>query len=174
MNEIYLCKPSLAFASELDAYRREMLAAGSSFDGCSRLEDYDNVTQWLDRVTKCEEPANCPPDKVPSNSYLAVRRADGRVVGIMDLRHHIDHPVLRVWGGHIGYSVRPSERGIGYGKEMLRQLLPVCKARGLDRVLLTCHTDNPASAHIILANGGVPENIVTVDGQDIQRYWISL
>ena len=59
-------------------------------------------------------------------------------------------------------------------KEMLRQLLPFCRARGLDRVLLTCHTDNPASAHIILANGGVPESIITVDGQDIQRYWISL
>ena len=26
------------------------------------------------------------------------------------LYHHIDHPILSVWGGHIGYTVRPNER----------------------------------------------------------------
>ena len=39
--------------------------------------------------------------------------ADNRVVGIIDLRHHIDHPIRSLWGGHIGYTVRPSERGNG-------------------------------------------------------------
>ncbi len=39
---------------------------------------------------------------------------DNRVVGAIDLRHHIDHPILGTWGGHCGYSVRPSERRKGY------------------------------------------------------------
>ena len=41
---------------------------------------------------------------------------DNKIVGMIDLRHHINHPILSVWGGHIGYSVRPTERRKGYAK----------------------------------------------------------
>ena len=44
------------------------------------------------------------------------------VLLIIELLDHINHPILRTWGGHSGYTVRPSERGHGYAKEMLRQL----------------------------------------------------
>ena len=45
--------------------------------------------------------------------YIAVRKTDDKIVGVIDLRHHINHPILGTWGGHCGYSVRPSERGKG-------------------------------------------------------------
>ena len=51
-----------------------------------------------------------------------------RVVGMIDIRHHINHPVLSTIGGHIGYSIRPSERGKGIGTEMLKKALVKCKA----------------------------------------------
>ena len=73
-----------------------------------------------------------------------------------------------------GYSVRPSERGQGYAKEMLRQDLEICRAFGLDKVLVTCARDNIASEKTILANGGVYEREVLVDGIYIKRYWIKL
>ncbi|EPZ58951.1 putative acetyltransferase [[Clostridium] sordellii ATCC 9714] len=48
---------------------------------------------------------------VTSNTYIAVRLTDNKIVGVIDFRHNIDnHPILSVWGGHIGYSVRPCER----------------------------------------------------------------
>jgi len=74
------------------------------------------------------------------------------VVGIIDFRHHINHPILSVWGGHLGYSIRPSERRKGYGKEMLRQNLQNCLDRGLTRVLITCDCDNVASEKSGLMN----------------------
>lgn len=121
-----------------------------------------------------ENEAICPKDKVTSSTYLAVRLSDNKVVGIIDFRHHINHPILSVWGGHIGYSIRPSERRKGYGKEMLRQNLQNCLERGLTKILITCDWDKAASEKTILANGGVFEKEICVDGRTLKRYWIEL
>ena len=51
-----------------------------------------------------EKEETCPKGSVTSNTYLAVRQSDNRIVGVIDLRHHINHPILGLWGGHIGYS----------------------------------------------------------------------
>ncbi|MGM9972937.1 MAG: GNAT family N-acetyltransferase, partial [Clostridiaceae bacterium] len=110
--------------------------------------------------------------KVPSNVYIAVRLSDNKIVGIIDFRHHIDHPVLSIWGGHIGYSVRPDERGKGYGKEMLRQTLQSCKNHGLNKVMITCDSTNVASEKTILTNGGVFEKEISVDDIMMKRYWV--
>ena len=111
---------------------------------------------------------------MPSHVYLAMRQSDGRLVGIIDLRHHIEHPILGLWGGHMGYSVRPDERGKGYAREMLRLNLENCRQRGLEKVMVTCSRDNPASERTILGCGGVFEKEVLVDGEWIKRYWITL
>ena len=63
-----------------------------------------------------------------------------------------------------------SQRGKGYAKEMLTEALQVCQAKNIKRALLTCHSDNPASRAVILANGGLLGNIL--DG--VERYWIEV
>lgn len=93
-------------------------------------------------------------------------------MGIIDLRHHINHPVLGTWGGHCGYSVRPSERGKGYAKEMLRLNIQNAKIMGISKLLVVCDETNIASEKVILANGGVFENNIVIDGCIMKRYWI--
>ncbi|MBQ2667843.1 MAG: GNAT family N-acetyltransferase [Clostridia bacterium] len=177
MDEIRLVKPTMAYAEQILAVRQEILDTDTgedAFAGCSSLQNHVTAESWLDHLRRFENPETVPAGYVPSSTYLAVRVADDRLVGIIDLRHHIDHPILSVWGGHIGYSVRPSERRRGYAKEMLRLNLENCRARGLEKVLITCIHGNIASEKTILANGGVFENEVTVDGEIIRRYWITL
>lgn len=96
------------------------------------------------------------------------------MVGIIDLRHNLNNPVLSLWGGHIGYSVRPSERRKGYAKEMLGLMLEEARKRGLEKVMISCSTENEASERTILANGGVYEKTVSVENEQVKRYWITL
>ena len=106
--------------------------------------------------------------------YLAVRKRDDKVVGVIDLRHHINHPILGTWGGHCEYSVRPSERGKGYAKEMLRLNIQNAKSMGIEKLLVTCNSESAASEKVIIANGGVFEKSIDVDGRKMKRYWITV
>ncbi|WP_010014873.1 GNAT family N-acetyltransferase, partial [Loigolactobacillus coryniformis] len=76
-------------------------------------------------------------------------------------------------GGHIGYSVRPTQRRRGYGRQMLALVLPYAQARGLKRVLLTCATTNIGSQKVITSNGGRLADTVNTT-RPTQRYWINL
>ena len=49
------------------------------------------------------------PDGVNSHLFFLVE--NGRILGAIQVRHSIDHPRLIEVGGHIGYGIRPSERG---------------------------------------------------------------
>jgi predicted acetyltransferase len=96
-------------------------------------------------------------------------------IGLLTIRPQINEQYLHS-GGHIGYVIRPSKRRSGYGTAILRLGLDIARARGLQRVLLTCDETNIASRKIIEANGGQLENAVVVEGQTALklRYWINL
>jgi predicted acetyltransferase len=96
-------------------------------------------------------------------------------IGEASLRHQLNAHLMRE-GGHIGYGIRPSRRGRGYGRRILGLALEECRRLGIERALVTCLESNIASARIIEANGGVLE-----DAHDdpagrgkLRRYWIAL
>ncbi|MDY0404378.1 GNAT family N-acetyltransferase [Virgibacillus sp. 179-BFC.A HS] len=98
-----------------------------------------------------------------------------RVLAMVDIRHELGGNLYHV-GGHIGYSVRPSERRKGYATRILAEALKKCKELGITRVLVTCNKDNNiGSAKTILNNGGVEdEAFVEEDGNVVRRFWIKV
>ena len=164
--------------SDLDAireYREEFLAHGDSMDGCSNLRRFEQMEDWYDWIRKAEHPDTCPPNWVPDTQYISVRNSDGRIIGMLDIRHTLNGACLNLFG-NIGYSIRASERGKGYSIQQLRLALVICKSMGMSKILISCHKENIPSAKTILRNGGILENEVIDhrNGEVLQRYWIAL
>lgn len=174
MEELMFVGPEPEYAGELASYRAEMLEASSSMDGCGRLRATDDMEKYLEDCRRGASWETVEPGKVPANQYLCIRKSDGKLLGMLQIRHCLND-YLEKFAGHIGYSVRPSERRKGYAKWMLSRALPICHdVFGLDRVLVTCHVENEGSRRTILANGGVYENTVHEPdrNRDLERYWI--
>jgi predicted acetyltransferase len=133
-------------------------------------EDFD---EYLRRLKMYASGENLPAGHVRANTFFLL--ADGKLIGRGDLRHRLNAR-LAVMGGHIGYDVRPSERRKGYGSLILQLTLEKARALGLEKVFLTCDTDNIASAKIIEKHGGRLENqmIYEPTGKLISQYWIEL
>lgn len=88
-------------------------------------------------------------------------------VGRMSIRHELNDWLAEV-GGHIGYDVRRSRRREGHATAMLAAALPIARALGIERALLTCDDDNVASRRVIERNGGVLEDA----RRGKLRYWV--
>ncbi len=172
--QLLLILPTAEHETEIAAYKEEFLTNGDSMDGTAGLKSALSVTEWIKQIALNEREETVQPGFVPSSTYLAIHAQTGRLVGMIDIRHRLNDHLLFT-GGHIGYSVRKSERRKGYAKEMLRQALLLCrKELNLTRCLVTCNSENIASSRTIEANGGVLENMVA-DGADmVKRYWIAL
>ncbi|MBQ4382316.1 MAG: GNAT family N-acetyltransferase [Oscillospiraceae bacterium] len=172
-----LVLPDMTYKDRAIEYINEFYTYGSQINGSGSLDRFlreSTYEQWLAKLRSDMDIANLPPSKVPALTYFFVREEDGKIIGMVNIRLALNG-FLRSWGGHIGYSVRPTERRRGYGTELLRQALQVCGRVCIGRVLVTCDKSNPASAGVIKNCGGALEDeIPQPDGEILQRYWIEL
>ena len=132
---------------------REFREFGSEINGTGGLHRYlDDYEGWLEKLSAdyAREPSE---EKVPARTYFLVREGDGRIVGMINIRLALNEK-LRRYGGHIGFSIRPTERGKGYNKINLYLGLKVCARYGIGQVLLDADLDNPASWRTMEALGG--------------------
>ena len=173
MHLLSLVSPAPEHKEAVLQYRAEFEQSGGSMDGTAGLAAAESYEAWLSALCDNARPETARPGMVDASTFLAIRGSDGRLVGMIDIRHRLNEYLLR-FGGHIGYSVRPSERRKGYAGQMLRLALEQCASYSLKRVLITCDSENIASRKTILRAGGQLENEVPEDGRLTQRYWIAL
>ena len=153
----------LEMITEFDAAKSYM--HGGMGSAWKQAKDYED---WLKIVEQQEDAGNLPEGWVPAIQFISVDE-ENHPLGFLALRLLLNEKLF-VEGGHIGYSIRPGERGRGYGQEQLHLGLIEAKRAGLDFALITCDEENEASRRTILANGGVYDNTI----QGSERYWIEL
>ena len=154
----------------------ELIPGIDRFEGIRDFEKLEklNFNDWIEYLEKNKNEENLPESYSPHTLYLAINN-NNEIVGAIGLRWK-QVPVLMTFGGLIGYSIRPSQRGKGYASEMLKLALYKFKNTSIDNILITCKDFNLASKKVIEKNGGIFENIYinNDDGYTYLRYWIKI
>lgn len=175
MIDVKLVYPSKEYEKEAIEYIQEFLDYNSEINGTGGLDRYENYDEWLLKIGRDLDLTNIPEGRVPANTFFMIRISDNKIIGMVNIRHQLNEFLLNE-GGHIGYSIRPTERNKGYATIMLKLALQKCRELNLGRVLITCDKANIASAKVIQNNNGVLENEIFSEtfSEVIQRYWIEL
>lgn len=173
MNRLKLILPTPKYEKQILDYRREFIENGDSMDGTAGLRDIENFNEWYNIICNNSKGETLIDGFVPATLYLAISSDDDHLIGMINIRHHLNTYLLN-FGGNIGYSIRKSERQKGYATEMLGLALRECKKLKLEKILITCIKNNIASAKTMINNGAKFENEVPKGNEIIQRYWITL
>ncbi|MBQ1266627.1 MAG: GNAT family N-acetyltransferase [Proteobacteria bacterium] len=123
--------------------------------------DWHDFDYYLEHLA-VKEPMN---GLVPESVFFLLDDERDRLLGAVAIRHYLNEYLLKE-GGHIGDGIRPSERGKGHATEMIRLALDECRKLGIDRVLMVCDRDNPASAKTIINNNNANKALGRISNCD--------
>ncbi len=114
-------------------------------------------------------PGNLAINHVPTYKFKMTLVGQDDKIGHIDLRvGNVDHIVM--YGGHIGYSVKPEYRGHRYAARACRLLLPLARSHELGIVWITCNPDNIASQRTCeLAGAELVEIVDLPEDTDMYR-----
>lgn len=169
-----LIKPCFKYKNSYLSYLKEVEQNGELMElGDAVLKDGESFETMLSRVDKISHKENLIGSMKPTFVFWIV--VDHQVVGSMNLREELNE-----WSfyaiGHIGYYIRPSERGKGYATKALSYAKDFYREKGLKKILIMCTKDNIASEKVIIRNGGLFELEMNSfhEGIILKRYWIYL
>lgn len=177
MENFYLEKPSLKRKNEALDYINEHILYCSQMNGIGSLDRcLDGITynDWLLELEKKTDEEYMKKLKwAPSFTYFLIRKNDDRIVGMINLRYNISEEVLKRRCTHIGYGIRPTERGKGYAKIGLYLGLLEERKLNENKVILVCTVKNIASNKTILALGGTLERQEIDDwDNELSNYYV--
>ena len=153
MEKLELIQPNKSYEKQAIEYIKEFYKYNSNINGVGGLYRYlDNYDAWLKKLEE-DKTRKMTEEKVPAETYFLVRENDNKIVGMINIRLTLNEN-LKKFGGHIGYSIRPTERKKGYNKVNLYLGLLCCKEHGISEVLMDCDKSNLGSAKTMQALGG--------------------
>jgi len=130
--------------------------------------DYSDFDAYLSKVEDFEIGRNLPRAYVQSTTRWLI--LDDEIVGVTNMRHHLNESILRC-GGHIGLSIRPSQRGNNLGTRLMAMSISYLRDElSVGVIHVHCHKSNLASSRAIVACGGVFDSEIDDNGDLVERY----
>ena len=157
----------VTFEQILD-YKEEFVLNNEIIQGAANMTAL-SIPEWVQFTENTKYKETVTPGFVTAHTFFALD--NDKIVGIINARHELNDYLLNL-GGHIGYSVRKSERRKGYAKKMLNYTSKFLFSLGLEKILITCDKNNVASKRTIESCGGILENEVIEENRTTLRYWI--
>ncbi len=144
---------SACHVNALEVFLREFEESGDVLHGYF-FDLSMSIKKVISTLEAWERGDELPDGWVPNSTWFWEN--DGVLQGVINVRHCLS-PWLEKNGGHIGYSVAPSQRQQGVATSMLRSALIKCKELEIPRAMVICDSDNVGSVKAIEANNGVLE-----------------
>ena len=126
------------------------------FEGIRNFEHLEcmKFEEWYEELENNKNKDKIPKEYSTQTTYLVIE--DNEIIGILNARWE-KVPTLMLFGGLIGYSLRPKYRGKGYANEMLKLGLDKFKEKSINEILISCKDFNIASKKVIEKNNGIFE-----------------
>lgn len=173
---LFLREPNVSDKKEILDMVREIEECNDEikFEGVGVLRGVisDNYDLFLEKLQANKYIENVRSDYANQTTYILVDDT-GHIYGMVCLRHSLKGDLINI-GGHIGYAIRPSERGKGYGIIQLRLVLEKAYDLGIKDVLVTCRENNIGSKKTMEKCIGHSDTLVDSRYPGIKeyRYWI--
>ncbi len=110
MNDLKFIKITKEYQRDILAMLEEVKVVDNNepwqYAGMASLEKFSSFADWLEKESIGE---NLLPNRVPVSTFILVRNSDNKVLGVYNIRHALNDYLFN-FGGHIGYSIRSSER----------------------------------------------------------------
>lgn len=171
MSSAFLTIPSLQYKESFLAAVKEYQAEGLPYYSKLSLEQTQEFEAFVQKLADEAQGQNLPEGYVAHTTFWLVEGSE--YIGRVDIRHELNE-YLHKEGGHLGYDIRPSQRGKGYGHHILKLGLEKAKELGLEKILITCDVSNTPSKKVIEGNGGqlLKTQPVGEGKPDKALYWI--
>ena len=164
-----LVLPSEKYKESYLEAEKEFQEAGENLE--KELHSAKDFSEFVQKLEDKKDASKVREGRVQETIYWLVDNEE--FIGKVNVRYELNDR-LKKSGGHLGYKIRPSKRGVGYGSKILELALPKAKELGIDSALLTCNESNEASRKIIEKHGGEFDKKVP-DGEKTKlHYWIKL
>lgn len=167
--QLELVVPSMEHLPGYLAARRREWTAAPAMNNEASVPVIEQAPLDFLRSLHCLEPAGLSKTlpsgrQVPQLPSFCRWLWDGEFCGVIRFRWQPGSAELPTYcKGHIGYSVVPWKRKLGYARAALALMLDEARALGLPYVELTPYETNNASRRVIEANGGVLQEAFQVE-----------
>lgn len=148
-NDMMLVMPSMKHRAAAAEYIREFTEAKEDINGMGLdlaiADERDAYGEWLFWLYG-EGKETAPNGAERSFTYFFVDGTETKLIGTVNIRRGND---LAERYGNLGFAVRPSMRGRGFGTAMVEAAVSMCAFTGMDKVTAVCGQWNTASARVL-------------------------
>lgn len=157
MDKFYLEAPSIKRKLDIIDYLDEFYKHNSDLNGFGMLARISTDLGFEEALKRClnmvDSAYSWAHNRCPSKVFLLIRKNDDRIIGNIQVRWGLTYEMLQ-YVGHIGYSIRPTERRKGYNKINLYLGLIEAKKLGIKDCVISCDATNVGSDKTMRALGG--------------------